>query len=182
VGGAPAPCIESSHPNCYRGSNRRVKISVTQWQGGAPVSPTSRREYIRAVRQRYAQASHTTKSVILTEFCATTGYHRKAAIRILTRSPRPTPTQRRGRPSPYDSRLITVLRPTLRRRDPGNHRPSSHATFFHPDCTVGPGISPDPARLRRSTGSRAVPPTGNCRPLPPAHPAPKVRSDYSVRH
>lgn len=54
--------------------------------GEASVSPASKREYAQAVRQRYSQATRSTKSQILTEFCATTGYHRKAAIRLLTRS------------------------------------------------------------------------------------------------
>jgi hypothetical protein len=49
--------------------------------------PTSKREYIHAVRQRYAHASKQAKGQILDEFCATLGYHRKAAIRVL--DPRP---------------------------------------------------------------------------------------------
>jgi len=35
---------------------------------------------------------------------------------------------------------------------------SSDFAFFHPDYTVGTGISPVPARLR----SRTLPPIGNC--------------------
>lgn len=73
------------------------------------MSPTSKREYIKAIRQRYAQAPRATKSQILTEFCATTGYHRKAAIRVLTQPPRSTRARRRGRPSPYGSQLLTIL-------------------------------------------------------------------------
>ena len=43
-------------------------------------------------------------------------------------------------------------------------------TFFHPDCTVGSGISPDHANLH---GSWALPPVGNKR-ISRYHPAPKV--------
>ncbi|MBM3471494.1 MAG: transposase family protein [Armatimonadetes bacterium] len=75
----------------------------------APVSPTSKREYVQAVRQRYERATRVTKVQILTEVCATTGYHRKAAIRALTQPPRPATARRRGRPSPYDPRLLSVL-------------------------------------------------------------------------
>jgi hypothetical protein len=55
-------------------------------------------------------------------------------------------------------------------------------TFFHPDCTVGPGVSPDHAPIRSlnfaTSRSRALPPIGNerLRPLDAIrfHPAPKV--------
>lgn len=43
----------------------------------------SRREYLRAIRQRYGEASREEKGVILREFCAVCGYHRKHAIRLL---------------------------------------------------------------------------------------------------
>ncbi len=59
-------------------------------------------ELAAALRLRYHQASKAQKKVILDEFCATTGYHRKAAIRLLNHAPprtgRPT---RRGRPRRY---------------------------------------------------------------------------------
>jgi hypothetical protein len=41
--------------------------------------------------------------------------------------------------------------------------------FYHPDYTVGPGVSPDPAPKR----SRAIPPIRNWR-LSSPHPAPKA--------
>lgn len=44
-------------------------------------------EYAEAVRQRYLGAKKRQKTVILDEFCQNTGYHRKAAIRLLLRSP-----------------------------------------------------------------------------------------------
>ena len=80
--------------------------------GEASVSPASKREYTHAVRQRYEQAARGTKSQILTEFCATTGYHRKAAIRVLRRSRPPAAVRRRrrGRPSRYGQPLVPVLR------------------------------------------------------------------------
>jgi len=62
------------------------------------------------MRQRYTSASRAVKSQLLTEFCVTTGYHRKAAIRVLTQRPRPTsPRGPRGRPSPYTPQLVTIL-------------------------------------------------------------------------
>jgi len=47
------------------------------------MSPRSKKEYIEAVFLRYKKASRQEKTVILDEFCATCGYHRKHAIRLL---------------------------------------------------------------------------------------------------
>lgn len=44
------------------------------------MSPRSKREYTEAIHKRYKHASRSEKKVILDEFCATTGYHRKYAI------------------------------------------------------------------------------------------------------
>jgi transposase InsO family protein len=55
-------------------------------------------EYAEAVRARYRAAMKVEKGAILDEFCRTTGYHRKAAIRLLAgsrRPPRPRPRARR---------------------------------------------------------------------------------------
>jgi hypothetical protein len=43
----------------------------------------SKRELLEAIRPRYLRASKADKSRILDEFVATTGYHRKHAIRLL---------------------------------------------------------------------------------------------------
>jgi hypothetical protein len=40
-------------------------------------------EYLRAIYERYQRAAGKDKKVILSEFCANTGYHRKYAIRLL---------------------------------------------------------------------------------------------------
>ena len=74
------------------------------------MSPTSKREYVQAVRHRYTHAARSEKSEILDEVCATTGYHRKAAIRTLTTPFQLAPPRhRRGRPSPYGPRTFEVL-------------------------------------------------------------------------
>ena len=46
----------------------------------------SRRKYLAAIRNRYRKASRKEKSVILGEFCATCGYNRKYAIRLLRKN------------------------------------------------------------------------------------------------
>lgn len=40
-------------------------------------------EYAEALRERYSSATKAEKGAILDEFCRTTGYHRKAAVRLL---------------------------------------------------------------------------------------------------
>ncbi len=56
---------------------------------------SSIREYTGAVRGRYLRASKKEKSRILDEFTQVTGYHRKAAIRLLRRGNQPKGNKRR---------------------------------------------------------------------------------------
>jgi len=68
-------------------------------------------EYLRAIYERYHQASRKAKRVILNEFCANTGYHRKYAIRLLN-GPRPgkkppQPVRRRGQS--YGHEVLSIL-------------------------------------------------------------------------
>lgn len=65
-------------------------------------------EYALAVRRRYAAAGRVEKGRILDEFCATTGMHRKAAIRLLNRKVGPAVT-RRGRPQRYGPEVAEAL-------------------------------------------------------------------------
>lgn len=66
-------------------------------------------EYAAALRPRYLTASRSEKSAILSEFCQLTGYHRKAAIRLLRRTPTPPAAHRRGRPRQYALTLVPIL-------------------------------------------------------------------------
>lgn len=47
------------------------------------MSSRSRREYLEAIYLRYRRAARKKKAIILDEFCAACGYHRKHAIRLL---------------------------------------------------------------------------------------------------
>ena len=67
------------------------------------------KEYAAAVRPRYLNASKAQKRVILTEFCETTGYHRKSAIRLLRHPPKRS-GKRRGRRREYGSDVARALR------------------------------------------------------------------------
>jgi len=75
------------------------------------MSPRTKREYLEAVHGRYKNATREQKRLILDEYCATTGCHRKHAIRQINgfkRFSAPKP-KKRGRKPLYDSEAI--LRP-----------------------------------------------------------------------
>lgn len=61
-------------------------------------------EYVEAIRDRYNKAKRAEKGQILNEFVKVTGYHRKAAIRVLTRKMK-SGVKKRGRPSSYKNVL-----------------------------------------------------------------------------
>jgi hypothetical protein len=67
-------------------------------------------EYLRAIYERYQRAARKDKKVILSEFCANTGYHRKYAIRLLNGPPpegQRRPPRRRG--MSYSQQTLKVL-------------------------------------------------------------------------
>jgi len=67
-------------------------------------------EYAAALRKRYRESSKPQKGIILTEFCLTTGYHRKSAIRLLNPKPQGSKKARRGRPPEYGHEVTRVLK------------------------------------------------------------------------
>lgn len=79
------------------------------------MSPRSKKEYTEAIHLRYKNASRQEKSLILDEFCATCGYHRKHAIRILKSFKRFTKpkAKKRGR-SPLYQNNEALLKPLTR--------------------------------------------------------------------
>jgi len=78
------------------------------------MSPRSKKEYLEAIFLRYKNASKKQKSIILDEFCATSGYHRKHAIRLLHTFKRFTKrkTKKRG-PKPLYHKEV-ILKPLKR--------------------------------------------------------------------
>jgi hypothetical protein len=52
------------------------------------LSMAARRELVAAIRQRYGAATRRKKARILDELVAVAGYHRKHAIRVLSRAQR----------------------------------------------------------------------------------------------
>ncbi len=72
------------------------------------MSPRSKKEYIEAIFLRYKKATYKEKTIILDEFCATCGYHRKHAIRLLRRFKRfiKPKTKKRGRSPVYQREIL----------------------------------------------------------------------------
>ena len=72
------------------------------------MSPRAKKEYLEAIYLRYKESSRKEKKRILDEFCATFGYHRKHAIRLLRKFKRfrKTQTKKRGRASFYSQPQI----------------------------------------------------------------------------
>jgi hypothetical protein len=62
---------------------------------------SSIKEYVIAIRDRYQRANKQEKGKILDEFVQVTGYHRKAAIRLLGKPAKPV-GKHRGRPGRYN--------------------------------------------------------------------------------
>jgi len=70
-----------------------------------------RQAYLQAIRSWYRRATRAAKGVILNEFCAVCGYHRKYAIKQLNRSGKKHQRGHPGRPATYTPGiLLTALK------------------------------------------------------------------------
>lgn len=73
------------------------------------MSQRSKREMIESIRPRYLKANKASKQQILDEFIATTGYHRKYAIRVLKHGPKPKGLKKPGRGKIYKGEVVQAL-------------------------------------------------------------------------
>jgi hypothetical protein len=73
------------------------------------MSQGSKRELIAAIRPRYLKANKAGKEHILNEFIATTGYHRKSAIRVLKQGAKPKGLKKPGRQKIYQGEVVQSL-------------------------------------------------------------------------
>jgi hypothetical protein len=81
--------------------------------GGTRVGPRAIGEYLKRMRERYERAKGDTRTELLNEMAAMTGYHRKALIRAMNRPAGAAPARRRksrGRPRRYGPRAVGALR------------------------------------------------------------------------
>ena len=73
------------------------------------MSKKSKDELVKRVHPRYLQAGRAEKTHILDEFVASTGYHRKHAIRKLRKGIPEWPRERRGRKRAYTGDTVRAL-------------------------------------------------------------------------
>jgi hypothetical protein len=73
------------------------------------MSQRSKRELFAEVQPRYLKASKVDKQKILDEFTASTGYHRKYAIRILKHGYKRRPHKPKGRTAIYRGEVVEAL-------------------------------------------------------------------------
>ena len=75
------------------------------------MSLSAKREFLARIHGRYQRAGRPHKRLILDEFCATCGYHRKAALRLLNRPLSTGPPKRPGPKVIYDpAQVLPVLK------------------------------------------------------------------------
>ena len=70
------------------------------------MSLSAKRESLLRIHGRYQRAGRPHKAKILDEFCATCGYHRKAALRLLNQPLRTAPSRRSGPKLLYDPQEV----------------------------------------------------------------------------
>jgi hypothetical protein len=73
------------------------------------MSRRSKRELLEEIRPRYLKAKKSEKKIMLDEFVAATGYHRKYANRILKHSRPRRIGKRNGLPKVYQGEVVVVL-------------------------------------------------------------------------
>ena len=147
-------------------------------------------EYGEAVRKRYMMASRREKGEILDEFSRVTGYHRKAAIRLLGRGPGP-PGRRRGRPRRYGPEVASALKLVW---EAGDRLCSKRLKPFlpelvkvlvdHRELTVTPEVAQQLCRLSSSTIDRLLKPhkrVGGRRPLSSTKPGSLLKAAIPIR-
>jgi len=73
------------------------------------MTKNSKRELLEAVRPRYLRASKADKTRILDEFVATTGYHRKHAIRLMKQGAKRQGQKKPGKSKVYKGEVVVAL-------------------------------------------------------------------------
>lgn len=73
------------------------------------MSHQSKKEMIAAIQPRYLKANKAEKKQILDELIATTGYHRKHAIRVLRHGDKPKGLKKAGRKKVYQGEVVEAL-------------------------------------------------------------------------
>jgi len=158
---------------------------------GGGMTRTSIREYTEAVRWRYLRSSKTDKGKILDEFIKVTGYHRKAAIRLLQQTDKARSGRKRGRPRKYNAAVIEALRlvweATDRLCSKRLHPFLSELVKVlrrHGEMTVSAEVEAQLCQMSSSTIDRLLKPwrrLGGRRPFSTTKPASLLKSSIPIR-
>ena len=148
-------------------------------------------EYAEAVRWRYVKAKKKEKGKILDEFTQVTGYHRKAAIRLLHRDGSQRQGKRRGRQRHYGQEVVDALRKVWEASD---RLCSKRLKPFlgelakvmrkHGELAVNTAVEAELCQMSPSTIDRLLQPwrrLGGRRPLSTTRPGSLLKSSIPIR-
>jgi hypothetical protein len=152
---------------------------------------TSIQEYTEAVRWRYLGSPKTEKGKILDEFIKVTGYHRKAAIRLLHQVNKPRSNKKRGRHRKYSTAVVGALRVAWEATDrlcSKRLRPFLPELIKvlrrHGETTMSPEVEAQLCQMSPSTIDRLLRPwrqLGGRRPFSTTKPASLLKSSIPIR-
>jgi hypothetical protein len=132
------------------------------------MSPRSKKEYVETIFLRYKQATREQKILILNEFCATSGYHRKHAIRLLRKYKRfqkPKPKKPGRAPLYAQPSILKVLKKIwLGANLPCSKRLKAIIPLWLPGYVqsfgnLSPNVSPALLKISPATIDRLLQPT-----------------------
>jgi hypothetical protein len=148
-------------------------------------------EYTEAVRLRYLNARKEEKGRILDELIQVTGYHRKAAIRLLHRKSSQKWQQRRGRQRRYGYEVVDALRKVWEASD---HLCSKRLKPFigelvrvlrqHSELAINASLEAELCQMSPSTIDRLLWPwrhLGGRRPLSTTKPGNLLKNSIPIR-
>ena len=148
-------------------------------------------EYTEAVRGRYLKARKKEKGVILDHFMQVTGYHRKAAIRLLNRDGSSQQGKRRGRRRRYGSEVVEALRQVWEASDRWCSKRLKpflgelvRVMRQHDELAVNARVEAELCRMSPSTIDRLLRPwrrLGGRRPLSTTRPGSLLKSSIPIR-
>lgn len=149
------------------------------------------KEYVEAIRSRYLRASRKEKTVLLDEFIRVTGYHRKAAIRLLRGTSSQSKGLRRGRTKQYGLQVAEGLKVVW---EVAGQLCSKRLKPFlpellevlerHEELVLGAGLKAQLCHLSTSTIDRLLRPyrqRGGRRPLSTTKPGSLLKAAIPIR-
>ena len=149
------------------------------------------KEYIEAVRERYLKASRGEKGQILDEAVMVTGYHRKAAVRLLRGSRNNRAVDRRGRARKYGTEVVAALKVAWEASDRMCSRrlqpflpELAEALERHGELTVSEGVRDQLCQMSASTIDRTLKPhrhRGLRRPFSTTKPGSLLKAAIPIR-